>query len=212
MVRRTKAEALVTRGQILDAAELCFRTLGVSGTSMGRIAQQAGCTRGAIYWHFKKTAEVLRAVVARGQLHLLDELEPIACQPSGLLTALRAVLERNLRCIQSDPHVRSTLEIMVYRCDYAGDWQELLERHLLEMDRLEQQLRRILERADALGELRPRICCATAAALIASTFVGALRRYLMRPHTQRHGAEPAAVIAMALDDIAMPQPLPGSRP
>ena len=53
MARRTKAEAQATRNALIDAAERLFDSQGVSRTSLQDIAQAAGATRGAIYWHFK---------------------------------------------------------------------------------------------------------------------------------------------------------------
>ena len=51
MVRRTKEEALETRNLLLDVAERVFNEKGVSRTSLAEIAEAAGLTRGAIYWH-----------------------------------------------------------------------------------------------------------------------------------------------------------------
>src|SRR5690606_10590111 len=62
MARRTKAEAMETREQILDAAELVFHRKGVSCTSLNDIAAEAGVTRGAIYWHFKNKHDVFIAM------------------------------------------------------------------------------------------------------------------------------------------------------
>ena len=57
MVRRTKEDAVATRNSLLDAAERVFYDKGVSRASLGDIAQAAGATRGAIYWHFKDNAD-----------------------------------------------------------------------------------------------------------------------------------------------------------
>lgn len=53
MARKTKQQALETRQHILDVAIRLFSQQGVSATSLAQIAQAAGVTRGAIYWHFK---------------------------------------------------------------------------------------------------------------------------------------------------------------
>ena len=70
MVRRTKEEALETRHRLLDAAEVLFQAQGVSQTSLQQIAQQAGATRGAIYWHFKDKADLFNAMMDRVTLPL----------------------------------------------------------------------------------------------------------------------------------------------
>ena len=56
MARRTKEEALATRHALLDAAERVFGRRGVARTSLVEIAEEAGVTRGAVYWHFKDKA------------------------------------------------------------------------------------------------------------------------------------------------------------
>jgi TetR/AcrR family acrAB operon transcriptional repressor len=65
VARRTKEEALATRNRLLDAAELLFQAQGVSQTTLQQIAQQAGATRGAIYWHFKDKADLFNAMMER---------------------------------------------------------------------------------------------------------------------------------------------------
>lgn len=49
MVKKTKADAELTRQHLLDTAELLFLEHGVSRTSLQDIATAAGTTRGAIY-------------------------------------------------------------------------------------------------------------------------------------------------------------------
>src|SRR5687767_13839262 len=81
VARRTKEEALATRHRLLDAAELLFQAQGVSQTSLQQIAQQAGATRGAIYWHFKDKADLFNAMMERVILPL--EAGPRAAAAAG---------------------------------------------------------------------------------------------------------------------------------
>ncbi|MFV9996425.1 MAG: TetR family transcriptional regulator [Arsenophonus endosymbiont of Dermacentor nuttalli] len=57
MVRKTKKQAKITRQEIIDAAIRRFSQYDVSATSFPNIAEVAGVTRGAIYWHFKNKVE-----------------------------------------------------------------------------------------------------------------------------------------------------------
>ena len=52
-MRKTKTEAQKTRQHLLDAALEVFWREGVTRASLQAIAQEAGVTRGALYWHFK---------------------------------------------------------------------------------------------------------------------------------------------------------------
>ena len=62
MARKTKEDALKTRETIIDAAVRIFAVRGVSRTTLVEIAQEAGVTRGAIYWHFKNKEDLLEVL------------------------------------------------------------------------------------------------------------------------------------------------------
>lgn len=62
MARKTKQQALETRQHILDVAMRLFSQQGVSSTSLAQIAQAAGVTRGAIYWHFKDKTDLFSEI------------------------------------------------------------------------------------------------------------------------------------------------------
>lgn len=70
MARKTKEDALETRNQLLDAAEKVFFDKGFSQTSLMDIAEAAGLSRGAIYWHFKNKGDLFEAMADRIRLPL----------------------------------------------------------------------------------------------------------------------------------------------
>ena len=100
MARRTKEEALATRHGILDAAELLFQRQGVSRTTLQDIAQAAGLTRGAIYWHFKDKADLFNAMMERATMPLEETMalspspgeddDPLSFIRDRIMHALRA--------------------------------------------------------------------------------------------------------------------------
>ena len=106
MVRRTKEEAQETRAQIIEAAEKAFYKRGVARTTLADIAELAGVTRGAIYWHFNNKAELVQALLDslhETHDHLAraseseDELDPLGCIRTLLLQVL------NDRCSMPGP-------------------------------------------------------------------------------------------------------------
>jgi len=62
MVKKTKKEAQATQTMILEAAARVILVRGVARTSLLDIAQEAGVTRGAVYWHFDNKEHVLRTL------------------------------------------------------------------------------------------------------------------------------------------------------
>ena len=100
MARRTKEDADATRNALLDAAELVFYEKGVARASLSEIAQAAGATRGAIYWHFKDKEELFFSLwdeMCAPLSHLLlasidvDEPDPLGKFQSFLIEVLRTV-------------------------------------------------------------------------------------------------------------------------
>lgn len=75
MARRTKADANATRDRLLDAAECIFYAKGVSRASLADIANEAGTTRGAIYWHFKDKADLFNAMMDRVTHPLMQAID-----------------------------------------------------------------------------------------------------------------------------------------
>ncbi len=59
MARRTPEEAARTRQQLIDTGLHLFSRQGIENTTLKQIAQQAGVTHGALYWHFRNRADLL---------------------------------------------------------------------------------------------------------------------------------------------------------
>jgi len=154
MVRKTKEEALVTRGNILDAAEHLFQAQGVSGTSLHDIAQAAGVTRGAVYWHFKDKGELFNAMIDRvclpmeestAALDRDDDPAPLAALREHML----AIFER----IAADAQVQRVFEIATQKVEYGGELGAVRERHLQRRGDYQALLERTLRTAQRSGEI-----------------------------------------------------------
>ena len=131
MVRRTKKDALATRESLLDAAELVFQAKGVSSTSLNDIAQRAGATRGAVYWHFKDKADLFNAMMDRATLPL-EQAFGSGDSPASAeaLDRLRAGLMACLARIAGDERVRRVIEVATQKVEYVDELQAVRLRHL----------------------------------------------------------------------------------
>lgn len=133
MVRRTKADAEVTRHSLLDAAELLFQARGVSRTSLNDIALAAGTTRGAIYWHFKDKADLFNAMMERTTLPLEQDLACVGDHAHELedpLMALRLSMLSVLHKTATDPQLRRVFEVATLQVEYNDEMRAVRERHL----------------------------------------------------------------------------------
>lgn len=133
MVRRTKADAEVTRSRLLDAAEHLFQVRGVSRTSLADIAAAAGTTRGAIYWHFEDKADLFNAMMERVTLPLEETLACVGESAPSLddpLQALRASMLGALRKTAQHDQTRRVFEIATHQVEYNDEMQAVRARHL----------------------------------------------------------------------------------
>jgi len=62
-MRRSKADAEITRCRILEAAADQFAKQGINRTRLSDVASAAGVTRGAIYWHFTDKEALITAMI-----------------------------------------------------------------------------------------------------------------------------------------------------
>ncbi|MET0333644.1 MAG: TetR family transcriptional regulator [Rhizobacter sp.] len=182
MVRRTKEEAQATRKLILDTAEVVFHEHGVSRSTLNDIAQAAGLTRGAIYWHFKDKADLFNAMMERVTLPLEqtahrsddDSLEdPIAYMRTSFLQALRLTA--------GDPQVRRVFEIATHKVEYVDELKAVRDRHLATRDECLLHAQRGITLAMRRGQLPRRIPARAAALGLHALIDGLIQNWMLAP-------------------------------
>jgi TetR/AcrR family acrAB operon transcriptional repressor len=152
MARKTKEEALATRGRILDAAELLFHRHGVARTSLHDIALAAGVTRGAVYWHFTDKGAVFNAMLDRVLLPM-EEAGAILSQPGDVpaLPTLRAHLLDILRRVSQDEQMRRVCEIVMQKSEYVEELSAVRDRRLQMRRDFRARLATVLRRGQRRG-------------------------------------------------------------
>ncbi|RZI92687.1 MAG: TetR family transcriptional regulator [Variovorax sp.] len=130
MARRTKEEALATRHRLIDAAEVLFQSQGVSQTSLQQIAEQAGATRGAIYWHFKDKADLFNAMMERVKLPMEAAVRFSSTSDHDPLALIESAMVHALRLVTDDPQVRRVFEVATHKVEYTSEMASAHRRHL----------------------------------------------------------------------------------
>ncbi|MFJ4784522.1 ScbR family autoregulator-binding transcription factor [Streptomyces sp. NPDC088794] len=107
--------AVRTRGQVLDAAAEAFATKGFPAVTVLDVAELAGVTKGAVYFHFANK-EALAQAVAEEFYHLLgvigSEVEEAGLSP---LAAVAELLERTARAFRDDTMVQAGARLQIER-------------------------------------------------------------------------------------------------
>lgn len=129
MVRRTKADAELTRHRLLDAAECLFLAKGVSSTSLSDIATAAGATRGAIYWHFRDKADLFNAMLDRVTLPMERSISETQATETPLQRLRTLVLTALLRTA-TDEQARRVFQIASHQVEFNGEMLAVRERKL----------------------------------------------------------------------------------
>lgn len=182
MVRRTKEEALATRHQILDAAERVFHERGVSRTSLHEIAQAAGVTRGAIYWHFADKADVFNAMMQRVTLPLEETArrtsDPGLADP---LSFMRQNFTDALHKLVNDPQMRRVFEIATHRVEYVEELNAVQARHLQVRNQCLSHVEMGVKLAVKRGQLSGRVSSRVAAVGMHALIDGLIQNWMLDP-------------------------------
>ena len=182
MVRRTKEEALETRNSILDAAERVFFEKGVSRTSLADIAQAAGVTRGAIYWHFSHKSDLFTEMFDRVLLPL-DELKAASLDPNEP-DPLGRLMEICIVCVRdtaNDPRRRRVFDILFLKCELVEEMGPVMVRYQTNMREALTKIEGGLRNAISKGQLPADLDTKLAAAMVHAFVGGSLRDMLFLP-------------------------------
>ncbi|MBF6988200.1 MULTISPECIES: TetR/AcrR family transcriptional regulator [Cupriavidus] len=88
MVRRSRDDAVATRGRILASAQQLMRQRGVHCVTLEDVARAIGMTRGAVYAHFRSRAALMGALLSCAEADLAERLAPLARRSAGAATDL----------------------------------------------------------------------------------------------------------------------------
>lgn len=215
MARRTKEEAQETRNRILDTAEEVFREQGVTSTSLADIADAAGVTRGAIYWHFRNKGDLFTAMVDRVALPMEEMIRQAAdASTEDPLSSLRACCVHVLRQTAEDLRCRRVFEILARKCEYVEELHALSQRVLQCRAEGLEMMERALRNAIRRGQL-PRHVNARRGALGLHAYVdGLIYDWLLDPSFFALGSEAEALVDQFFDGLraaSIPRGAPAPR-
>ncbi|MCZ6412857.1 MULTISPECIES: multidrug efflux transporter transcriptional repressor AcrR [Enterobacteriaceae] len=200
MARKTKQQALATRQHILDVALKLFSQRGVSATSLADIAQAAGVTRGAIYWHFKNKSDLFSEIWELSEASIADlEIEYRAKFPDDPLSVLREILVYILEATAAEERRRLMMEIIYHKCEFVGEMAVAQQAHrnlcLASNERIEQSLQQCMQ----AGLLPQTLFVRRAAILMRSYISGLMENWLFAPEMFDLQSEARTYVAILIE-------------
>jgi len=202
MVRRTKVEAQETRARLLDTAESLFREKGVTRTSLSEIAQHAGLTRGAIYWHFQNKADLFNAMCDRATLPLEALLANMADpdQPDPLGLVQRATVQA-LSMVEQDGRCRRVFEILTLKCEFVDELEGTVKRRQECRSGAREVFGQALENARWRGQLRQDIDVGLAATALLAFVDGLILDWGLEPDAYSLSAQAGPLVDLFLSGL-----------
>lgn len=181
MARKTKIEALKTRQHLLDVAITLFAKNGVSTTTLADIADAAGMTRGAIYWHFDSKVSLFNEIWNIQPCIALEIRRKIKLQThDNDLVFLRELLVESLKVISTDRRQHELLQILYHTCEFNGEMyseREIRERFWFNRDRMKKILRSCISK----GQIPVNTNIELTITIIHGYLSGIVKNWLMQP-------------------------------
>ena len=194
----------LTRKQILDAALQLFSEKGTARASVRDIAQAAGITDAAIYYHFPSKRELFEALIEeRGFTSALEGLERAEAGDLNVTPteAIRRIAANALELMYAN---RSFLKVLMVEA--MAEDPVATEEYRMLVERWERAEARILRYFEREGDLRTDDVDELANQLV-TTVIGAFADFLMSPAPEpANGGVPpqlAKHVEVAMRHIAM---------
>lgn len=213
MARRTKEDAQATRDRLIDEAELVFHAKGVSRSSLAEIAENAGLTRGAIYWHFKDKADLFNAMMDRATLPLENAMQSVGTEPgTDPLETLRAAMLNTWQRMLDDAQLRRVFEVAVHQVEYVEELRAVRERHHAVREQCLVDFRRAIEAGAALRGVTLRVPAPLAARGLQTLAWGMIQDWLLDPEAFDLIETGEISLDIYLTGLGLGEPIPARKP
>lgn len=184
MVKKTREEARATRESLLVAALQVFRERGVAHTRLSDVAERAGVTRGAIYWHFKDKAELFQAVCERGTLPVEALLAEVSqsVQRDPLATVRQLALMALTR-LAEHADTQAMFDVIFHKCEFTEELAPVVAKNDADRAACLSQVQQLFNQAVACGQLPPTTDTFLATQGLHAYMVGLMHEWVLNPQS-----------------------------
>lgn len=186
----------------------CFARYGYQGTSIDRIAREAGVTKGAIYYHFKDKNDLLSAAVA-DRVAEFEERVQKACDGAAPSETLQRVVAVSIEHAISHDRPRFAIKLMVEAIDTHDP---LLVEMRGMMRRFRAFVRNLVRAGQDAGAFRKDADADAVAATLTSAVIGAETQYYLDPDRFRLQETLEAFVAQLTRDLGAAPTAPNTTP
>lgn len=180
-MKRKKEDAEVTYSRILDAGAKIFCRDGYAASRLEDIAEEAGVTRGAVYWHFENKADLLLKLINSRMILISAVIEEQLNSDAGALTRLRSILISILKSIEENHRLREIIDILIFKVEVVPEIEyQMVEKKKANRNRID-LFEKLIKEAQKNGEIRQDSDSRLIACGINSFLDGIMMQWLMDP-------------------------------
>lgn len=173
MARKTKEEKEKTRIALLNSALEIFYQKGFANATLNDVAQNAGVTRGAVYWHFKNKTDLFFALGEEVDRKLTEKYSTLFPKRAGTLEDVKNDLLEFLLLFEQDERFRTFYEIVHYKTEYTGELADYLVKTRKDLRYMIKDLKNDFKKLKSKGKVKKDLDPATAS-LASFAFVNGL--------------------------------------
>jgi len=180
-MRKTKEEAEETKKKIVESAVELFEINGYEATRIEDVAEKAGLTRGAVYWHFKTKVDLYEYILTMFEKRLDKLIEESARQTVSPVSRLQWLIVNMITRQEILVGFRQMKMVAISNLKVIKSTNILRKRGEKTADKYMKVLRQIVTEGIEAGEIREDVDPAHAAWLTAFVVAGAIGINLHKP-------------------------------
>lgn len=183
MTKTQRPNSQQARLHLLNAALTVFYQHSVSRASLQAIAEAAGVTRGALYWHFQGKEDILDALCQLHFASFYDNLTEEKLNNAHALDALRHNLYQVFQRLQDDEAFRQLCVVLELKCEHTES--NVLITNLLNKyhDLYQKHVSIALENCIKQGHIPENTPLDFALLYLKCCITGLIRHWLLQPHS-----------------------------
>jgi len=181
-MRKTKTEAQKTRQHLLDAALEVFWRDGVTRASLQAIAQEAGVTRGALYWHFKNKEDLFETLFEQQYADFFAAFNDQTLRDNqDVWTHLQHNLTAMFETLATRESKHKFCNVMFSKCDQTAGNETITELACRYHRLFQKQIAYALQLSREQGRLPENTDIELAAIYLESSLVGLIKIWIDEP-------------------------------
>ena len=199
-MRKTKEEAEKTKNKILKSALKVFLKNGYSKTSLADIAENAGYTRGAVYWHFKDKSEILEKINSKFFSRFSHKQSEILETSLNPMDKINEMININFPLLYNNKEFRDFIELTWFKTE-IDQHEGLLQGKMAITKTFNDTITILFQEASNEGALKKEVDPEIAALSVTSLINGIYRGYFVIPDKLQSEKTSKTIIENYLNQI-----------